>query len=189
MSNIVLDVDGTLADVGSASQEYVGETNHDGTIPWFLNPDVLAQMRPISLVWRTVRGLWVEMGQGPLVVSTGRRESHREVTWNWLNEQAGRFGLGDAMRNAHVFMRKEDDRRPSALIKEEWLAVMRDRGMKPQIAFEDRHDDAAMYRKHGLLCFQIEDSPAPKEKKSAMPAATHIALEPLPPMSAFGPLA
>lgn len=184
--HVILDIDATLADVGSASQEWVGDTLPNGDIPWFLNPDVLALMRPIEPVWLAVEGLLNKISP-PLIVSTGRRDDHESVTRDWLVRTAAQFGMSDEMEAAALFMRKTGDFRPSVAIKEEHLVKMRERGFTPKVAFEDRADDAAMYRRHGIFVFQTAEGVL--ERRKAKPATPLAEREPLPPMTVCGPLA
>lgn len=58
---------------------------------------------------------------------------------------------------APLYMRKAQDRRPSHVIKGELLEQAREEGYDPQLVFEDRKDDTAMWRAKGILCCQVAE--------------------------------
>jgi hypothetical protein len=183
--HLILDIDATLADVGNASVD----PPKDGSPPWWLNPDVLALMQPLRPVWWAVEGLLNKYAM-PLIVVTGRNEAFEDLTRDWLVRTAAEFGMDDEMRDAALFMRKSADRRASHIVKEEILATIRERGFDPKVAFEDRNDDAEMYRRNGLFVFQTADKGYVKPAKVAVAVPKHAPVErSYPTMSLSGPLA
>jgi hypothetical protein len=56
-----------------------------------------------------------------------------------------------------IFMRLIGDRRPSHVVKREGLLQARAEGFDPKLVFEDRKDDADMWRAEGLLCCQVAE--------------------------------
>lgn len=161
---IVCDIDGTLADASHrlhllparAAEDLDRPTEEDWAA--FMDPELVAKDGHIAEVWRTVRGLLNEVGcMHPLLIFTGRRESLRDVTRAWLFSKAALFGLSREIHNARLMMRAPGDKRASWQVKRDHLAVVREHGHRPTIAFEDRAKDAAMYREAGLVCFQVAE--------------------------------
>ncbi len=51
--------------------------------------------------------------------------------------------------------RQDGDRRPDYEVKEEMLQKIRDCGLDPKVAFEDRNQVVDMWRRNGLICYQV----------------------------------
>jgi len=54
-------------------------------------------------------------------------------------------------------MRPDDDRRPDDEIKAEILGRMRETGLQPLMAFDDRDKVVAMWRANGVPCAQVAE--------------------------------
>jgi hypothetical protein len=67
------------------------------------------------------------------------------------------YGVYSKLRRAPIYMRDEDDHRPSDLVKKDNLQRIIQDGFTPNVAFEDRLKDAQMYRKAGLRVFHVEN--------------------------------
>lgn len=157
--DVVFDIDGTLADaqhrlhfIQSAPK------NWDG----FFSNDAMERDRPIAEAWAVLTAL-IEADHRILFI-TGRPERRRAVTQQWLTELHCSIRCHAALHWAQrpwkmpaLLMRRDDDRRPSHLVKQELLQQAQDRGFSPKLAFEDRRDDAAMWRKNGLICCQLAE--------------------------------
>ena len=52
-------------------------------------------------------------------------------------------------------MRGDDDYRPDWEVKQEMLDRMRDEGLDPKIAVDDRPSVVMMWRDNGLTCFDV----------------------------------
>lgn len=165
MSQIILDIDGTLADATHRLHLLPRRAAEDVDRPteaeWaaFMAPELVARDDHNADVWCAVRGLAFEAGRShlPLLIFTGRRESLRYVTQGWLASKASLFGMRSLINDAILMMRADGDHRASWEVKRDHLAWARDNGHTPTVAFEDRARDAAMYREHGLTCFQVAD--------------------------------
>lgn len=162
MSQIVLDIDGTLADATHRLHLLPKRAAEDLDRPteaeWaaFMAPELVAQDTYNHDVWYAVRGLAL-MSLHPPLIFTGRRDSLRDVTMKWLSFGSGLFDVAPWFDRAILMMRADGDRRASWQVKRDHLAWARENGHTPTVAFEDRARDAAMYREHGLTCFQVAE--------------------------------
>ena len=82
-----------------------------------------------------------------IIVCSGRNEKHRELT-----EKQLAFGK---LEYHALMMRGNDDYRPDWEVKREMLADMRNEGLDPKIAVDDRPSVVSMWRDHGLTCFDV----------------------------------
>lgn len=162
--DVIYDIDGTLADASHRMHHIV---NPEGKKDWgaFLSATAIAQDAPIPATWLTLAALARSGARVAFV--TGRNEGVRKVTYDWLRGA----GLGQpcaVRRHAQYLWRRTDDRppllmrssgdrRPSAEVKRDLLGQLRSMGWKPMIAFEDRADDARMWRSEGLVCAQVAE--------------------------------
>lgn len=116
---------------------------------------------PIPETWEILYGM-LKTGHRVIFI-TGRPEPQRQTTYDWLcnAECEYRRWAADMMRYRRlgpiIYMRRDGDRRPSHVVKGELLEQARKDGFRPVMAFEDRKDDAAMWREKGLLCLQVAE--------------------------------
>ena len=82
-----------------------------------------------------------------IVVCSGRNEKHRELTKKQLA-----FGK---LEYQALMMRGDADYRPDWEVKQEMLDRMRDEGLDPKIAVDDRPSVVMMWRDNGLTCFDV----------------------------------
>jgi beta-phosphoglucomutase-like phosphatase (HAD superfamily) len=80
---------------------------------------------------------------------TGRRESTRAKTLDWLKNHTGLRFPSDKL-----LMRKDGDFRHDVKVKGEWLDAVSE---KPSIVFEDRNSMVEFYRSKGITCLQVAD--------------------------------
>ena len=85
----------------------------------------------------------------PVVISTGREETHRDVTDKWF--------LNYGITYDKMYMRKTKDYRGDDVIKKEMLDQMRLDGYNPLLVFDDRDRVVKMWRDNGLRCFQVQE--------------------------------
>ena len=74
---------------------------------------------------------------------TGRRESTRQKTIDWLKLHG--------VQNVEIVMRSNDDRRHDTVTKGEWL----DQRGRPDMVFEDRNSMVDFYRSKNIRCLQV----------------------------------
>ena len=84
-----------------------------------------------------------------VVISTGREETHRDVTDRWFRN----YGIGYQA----MYMRKTKDYRDDSIVKKEMLDLMRKEGYNPVLVFDDRDRVVKMWREKGLRCFQVQE--------------------------------
>jgi hypothetical protein len=85
-----------------------------------------------------------------IIFCTGRSEEYRDTTVNWLATHAGEW-----TRQVPLYMRPTGDHRPDFEIKALLLATMHVDGYTPRVAFEDRDQVVDMWRRNGLVCYQV----------------------------------
>jgi FMN phosphatase YigB (HAD superfamily) len=85
-----------------------------------------------------------------LIFCTGRPDTYHDITRNWLIQH-----VGDYTENCPLYMRAKGDGRPDYEVKLDLLATMHADGFDPKIAFEDRDQVVDMWRRNGLICYQV----------------------------------
>lgn len=88
--------------------------------------------------------------QHRIIFCTGRPSSHEAMTRQWLVKH-----IGDWTEDCPLFMRESGDYRPDYEVKQDLLAVMYEHGFDPKIAFEDRDQVVDMWRRNGIMCYQV----------------------------------
>lgn len=169
---VIVDMDGTLADcshrrrpVEKKCQACKGSGNANGTgcfsVPctlclgkghvtgtdwkFFYTPALIEQDPPFSVVVEWVRAL---QGYYTVLIVSGRgADIAAEGTVNWLAKHEVPYD--------HIFMRVGGDHRDDVEVKQDILNLL----PKNQIAFtiDDRNRVVEMWRKNGLMCFQVAD--------------------------------
>ena len=147
--DIIFNIDGALADA-SHRLHLIEKEPKDWDA--FLSDDQMALDGPIEPIWETLSAL-VDAWCG-IAFITGRPECQRAATFSWLRDQAATVGIILLPRIA-LYMRDDDDRRPSHIGKEDGLMRARADGYNPTLVFEDSKLDAEMWRRNGLICCQI----------------------------------
>lgn len=87
-----------------------------------------------------------------VVFITARPEKTRQDTVNWLHTHVST----PLNVNPFLFMRKDEDYRPAAVVKEELLDGLLRNGLDPKIAFEDCPSVCKMYVRRGILVARID---------------------------------
>lgn len=90
---------------------------------------------------------------------SGRSDIVRGKTEHWLVKHGvidGRTRRLNEQLTDRFRMRPASDHRPDEQLKAEWLAQMQPRDRRRLVAiFEDRDRMVAMWRSHGIACFQV----------------------------------
>lgn len=180
--DIIFDIDGTLAD---ATHRLHFIKNEDFFVPkfppdpgcielkpdWdtFLSDEQVALDKPIPQTWAILANMLDSPTDFRVIFITGRKESSRQMTYEWLTDgscEHRAYAVAMWRRLSEyqgrtvgpiLYMRSEDDRRPSHVTKRDLLHKARADGFDPKLAFEDRKSDAAMWRSEGLLCCQVAE--------------------------------
>ena len=145
MDTIVFDIDGTLADV-SHRRHYVS----DGRKDWGKFFDEMVNDPPLRDVCLLAELLGdhplVNQGAIKLFLFSGRPETHRKETEQWLLVHArSYFEKAEAL-----LMRGEGDFRPDTVVKREMLAGIRGQGYDVRLVVDDRPTVVQMWKDEGL---------------------------------------
>lgn len=141
---IVVDIDGTIAKVGDRLK-YLQQEKKD----WDAFYEHCDEDEPIDEMCQLVADLFV-LGRD-IVFCTGRRESVREKTRNWLTQNV------ISTYDDELLMRKDGDWRRDTEVKPELLAKA---GITPDDVYfilEDRDSMVAKWRELGYRCLQVAD--------------------------------
>lgn len=147
--DIIFDIDGTLADCSHRLHWIQNKPKNWKAFFAGMEHDV-----PIVETLEVFRGLARARDDYEalhrIIFCTGRPESHRIETRAWLVRH-----LGTRTLDYPLYMRLGGDHRPDFVVKEELLADMKKDGFDPKIAFEDRDQVVDMWRRNGLICYQV----------------------------------
>jgi FMN phosphatase YigB (HAD superfamily) len=139
----IFDLDGTLCDGAHRKHLVEGEKKD-----WETFYAASADDKPIFEVITVARAL-DEAGHS-IAYSTGRPESIRWATLQWM--------LKYRTPRGPIYMRPDKDHRESFVIKAEHLDKIKTQYAPVEIGgvFDDRKQDAEMYRAKGLRVFQVD---------------------------------
>ena len=145
MKCYIFDIDGTLADLSHRLHFIKGDKKDWNSFKHFCFAD-----KPIEHMVDLARMLsWSYHSKHCIVLMSGRNECQRVMTEEWLHPLNFRY--------AGLYMRADGDYRPDHVIKAELLAKVRSDGYEPIMAFDDRNQVVAMWRKHGVPCAQVAE--------------------------------
>ena len=148
MKFIIVDIDGTISKVGDRLK-YLQQENKD----WDSFYEHCDEDEPIEDIICLITELY-DMGY-EVVFCTGRRESIREKTKEWL------FWNVMPSDTPNLLMRKDSDWRHDTDVKPELLENwMQRNAIKPSDIFlilEDRDSMVAKWRELGYRCLQVAD--------------------------------
>lgn len=165
MMDVIFDIDGTLADASHRLHHIMPDPNAAYETPFkkdwdkFLSDELVAKDAPIPATWATLTALVRDHAR--ILFITGRPEAQRQITYDWLTKidcthrAVAAWTWQNSNNKPVLYMRKDGDRRPSHIVKEEALHRARMDTFDPTLVFEDRKDDTAMWRRNGLLCCQV----------------------------------
>lgn len=135
---IVFDMDGTLSNPEHRVHYLTGPTKD-----WDCFYEACNKDEPIDEMLTLLSTLQVN---NRVEIWTGRRESTRGKTVEWLEE----FGIIDIY---DIRMRAEGDHRHDTIVKGEWLEEFG----TPDVVFEDRNSMVEFYRSKGIRCLQVAE--------------------------------
>lgn len=130
----IVDVDGTLA-LPTQRSPY----------DWRRAGDDLPNI-PVII---TIQSLAMHPSVDSILAISGREEKARTITEQWLS----RFDIPCQ----ELFMRANDDYRPDEIIKEEIYANQIRNRFDVAAVIDDRDRVVRMWRRNGLVCFQVDD--------------------------------
>ena len=144
MNIIVVDIDGTIAKVGDRLK-YLQQEKKD----WDTFYEHCYEDEPIKDIIELIE--LMQIHEYNIVFCTGRRESVRKKTEDWLFKNVW------CLRKYKLLMRKDNDWRPDTEVKPELLA---DAGITSDdvwFILEDRDSMVAKWRELGYRCLQVAD--------------------------------
>lgn len=142
--DIIFDLDGTLADC-SHRLHWI-QNKPKNWKAFFAGMEHDAPIEPTITIAQSLYGSY-----NNLIFCTGRPESSRAATRLWLV-----MHVGDWVYNCPLYMRLDHDHRQDYVMKEELLSIMKKDGFDPKVAFEDRDQVVDMWRRNGLICYQVD---------------------------------
>jgi uncharacterized HAD superfamily protein len=144
MKAIIVDIDGTLADITHRAH-FVNNAN--GKKDWG-SFNRTAHRDALKTDVAKAVDLYYAAGI-PVILVTGRFQAMSDATTKWLHKHNVRYSA--------LFMRPDGDYRSDHIIKEEiYLQQIKARGFEVIGAFDDRDRVVEMWRKLGLTCFQVQ---------------------------------
>jgi len=138
-SEVIFDMDGTLADVEHRRPFVTGPEPN-----WPAWNDRMGDDPPNAPIVALAR-MFHDAG-AKIIVSTGRDERFRRLTETWL--------MFHEVPVHRMYMRKDGDSRADHVIKLEMLADIRADGFDPRLVVDDRTSVVEMWRAAGLTCLQ-----------------------------------
>lgn len=143
---VIVDIDGTIAKVGDRLK-YLKQNPKD----WDSFYNASFEDEPIKEIVDLVNIL---IPKYYVTFCTGRRNSIRDITVKWLNDN---LDISKAVYPMQIFMRHDNDYRHDTIVKPELLK----KAEIPldQIAFvlEDRDSMVKEWRRLGLKCLQVAE--------------------------------
>jgi len=159
----LFDLDGTICDIDHRlhlihpkAGQSVGQNRNDQNPETVFKPNwdqffrECAHDKPITPVIHLAHAL---MLREPVLFVTGRDENVRDLTMAWLGRNVASPALLEA--RTKLYMRKHGDHRQDHEVKGELLTQIKLDGYDPIMAFEDRDQVVAMWRKAGITCAQV----------------------------------
>lgn len=140
---VVFDLDGTLA-LDQHRRHWIDGTDAGYDAYYAACPGDLPHVPAIlTLEAHLLAGHRVE-------IWTGRRRETEPQTRAWLRAHLGILPIADL----RVLMRAPGDHRDAVAVKRDWLRALGHQD-RPELAYDDRDDCAAMWRAEGVTCFQV----------------------------------
>src|SRR6185437_285247 len=138
----VFDIDGTLADL-THRLHFIQRDPKD----WNAFFAAASRDKPIMPICDLARRI---SSVCPIVLVSGRSDRVRTETDYWIKVSA-------QLGYAALYMRADGDHRPDYIVKGELLDRLIGDDWNPLIAFDDRNQVVAMWRKRGIPCAQVAD--------------------------------
>lgn len=141
MEAIIVDIDGTLADLGHRLHHIAG-----GAKNWTAFFDAMPDDGCVEPIRRLCSMAYAEL---PVVICSGRPDSHRSITEKWLYDHGVPYSA--------LYMRAAGDHRPDDIVKSQILDAILADGYEPLFVVDDRPRVVAMWRDRGLVCLQCRE--------------------------------
>ena len=138
---VVVDIDGTLTKVGSRV-ECLKSTPPD----WDSFYARCGEDEPVEEIVSLIRSIEPDY---TIVLCSGRRESCRGVTMEWMEKHGIQYDC--------LLLRKDGDFRHDTIVKPEMLANAKIPLEKILYVLEDRNSMVKKWRELGLICLQVAE--------------------------------
>ena len=138
--DIIFDIDGTLMDI-SHRKQFVEQRPKD----WKSFRAETPNDKPNLDVFTVAIAL--QKAGHNIIIASGRNESQREITVKQLDRQGLIF--------VDMFMRADKNFISDVDLKRGMLQKMKDKGLNPEIVFDDRTSVVDMWRQEGLRAVQV----------------------------------
>lgn len=102
--------------------------------------------KPIPVVIDLLNYYWPEFD---ILIVTGRSESSRLDTEQWLRDHSIKYG--------ELIMRPVNNREPDHKLKKKWAKEFNWNPNTVEVVFEDRSRVVKMWRNLGITCLQVAD--------------------------------
>ena len=143
---IIFDIDGTLANI--EHRIHFIKNKPKNWTKFFENMEYDTQiLATCDLCSHLINSVWHNV-----VFCTGRNEKYRVVTLKWLQTR-----VHWDISNEQLYMRPDNVNRHDYIVKEELLQKIREDGYNPVSVFEDRQQCVDMWRRNGLVCYQVDE--------------------------------
>lgn len=145
---VVVDIDGTITDASARAEKYLSPSKKD----WDGFYNACSEDKPITPIIRIVQVLSATYD---IVYCTGRRESCKDTTQEWL---LGHVSLHGANENPGVILfRKDGDKRHDTIVKPELLNGYLEKHPDKKVVciLEDRNSMVTKWRELGYTCLQV----------------------------------
>ena len=145
MSNIIVDLDGTLANLDHRLHLISSKPPN-----WKAFYEACDKDTPITPIIRLVNVMYNTLSH-QIIIFSGREETVKDKTEQWL--------VNNGVQHHHLIMRKKGDYRPDRIIKKEMLLNAPNKNVKDDILFilEDRSSVVKMWRDMGYTCLQVAE--------------------------------
>ena len=140
MRDIIVDIDGTLADL-EHRRVYIASTPKN----WAAFEAGIPHDTPHQHVIDLVNLMWAAGWN--IILCSGRGEQSRNVTELWLERHGVRYH--------RLYMRAAGDYRRDDIVKMELLDQILAEGYNPSFALDDRDKVVVAWRSRGIRCFQV----------------------------------
>lgn len=144
---VVFDIDGTLANIEHRLDYVRSKPKNWKAFEAGIPNDKVNE--PVAAIFRT---FLTRVGLGnavDIVLASGRNESSRQATENWLRSN----GLVGWQK---LYMRKADDFRCDSIVKDEFVdEIVADYGKLPDMWFDDRPRVVRAVRARGIFVFDV----------------------------------
>jgi hypothetical protein len=144
---VICDIDGTIAEPGDRLK-YLKQSPKD----WDSFYAASFKDEPIGPVIEILERFLVNKEEYKVVFCTGRRDSVRKITWEWLGDHVI-YAESDVM----LLMRPEKDHRHDTIIKP---MLLEKAGITPEntlFILEDRNSMVKKWRDLGFTCLQTRE--------------------------------